>query len=244
MERQLRSEEGNRNRSYSAYLGRYLQRDPNEAALPILSARAVNGQMLRAVLGRFDPPGHCGDGMNLYGCLGWNWLNGPVDWPGLAPAVVYDNQGPVLRGTSMGKAERAVKPKAEDERAHRSAPSSTPQAALQTCGLAVYDTRSDDDGDVWSPEWGALIIPAGWDFLPRGDAFVTRQVKQGPHWVLAATVMGSDERVVRASRPRTNDGGFGVRDVGSGLSLSRFIAMPDVGFSVRGSGWGASASRR
>ena len=62
-ERQLRSEEGTG--SCSSYLGRYLQRYPNEAALPILSARAVNGQMLRALLGRFDPPGHYGNGMSV-----------------------------------------------------------------------------------------------------------------------------------------------------------------------------------
>ena len=50
--------------------------------------------------------------------------------------------------------------------------------------LVVYRTRPEEGGDVWTPEHGAVSIPEGWQFLPRGDAFVTRRVKQGPHWVL------------------------------------------------------------
>jgi hypothetical protein len=46
--------------------------------------------------------------------------------------------------------------------------------------LDVYDTR---DGP-WTPEHGALTIPDGWQFLPSGDAFVTRTVKAaGVYWV-------------------------------------------------------------
>ena len=47
--------------------------------------------------------------------------------------------------------------------------------------LEVYAT---DDG-LWHPELGELTQPDGWDFLPAGDAFVTRRVKAaGTYWVL------------------------------------------------------------
>ncbi len=47
--------------------------------------------------------------------------------------------------------------------------------------LDVYDTR---DG-LWNPEHGALEIPDGWEQLPTGEAFVTRQVKAaGVFWLL------------------------------------------------------------
>lgn len=36
----------------------------------------------------------------------------------------------------------------------------------------------------WNPERGNLTVPGGWGFVPAGDAFVTREVKKGPHWVL------------------------------------------------------------
>ena len=39
--------------------------------------------------------------------------------------------------------------------------------------LDVYDTK---DGP-WNPEHGELVVPDDWEFLPPGDAFVTRQVK-------------------------------------------------------------------
>jgi Uncharacterized conserved protein (DUF2293) len=47
--------------------------------------------------------------------------------------------------------------------------------------LEVYDTKAG----LWHPELGELTQPDGWDFLPAGDAFVTRRVKAaGAYWVL------------------------------------------------------------
>ena len=47
--------------------------------------------------------------------------------------------------------------------------------------LEVYETK----GGLWHPEFGDLTQPEGWDFLPAGDAFVTRRVKAaGVYWVL------------------------------------------------------------
>lgn len=46
--------------------------------------------------------------------------------------------------------------------------------------LDVYDTNKG----LWNPELGELELPEGWDFLPSGDAFVTRQVKAaGDFWL-------------------------------------------------------------
>jgi hypothetical protein len=47
--------------------------------------------------------------------------------------------------------------------------------------LDVYDTKEG----LWNPEAGALVQPDGWEFLPSGDAFVTRRVKAaGTYWKL------------------------------------------------------------
>lgn len=45
--------------------------------------------------------------------------------------------------------------------------------------LDVYDTREGP----WTPDHGAIDVPAGWDLLPSGDAFITRTVKAaGVYW--------------------------------------------------------------
>lgn len=50
--------------------------------------------------------------------------------------------------------------------------------------LRVYPSRTIDEG-WWSPEYGDIEAPRGWEFLPAGDAFVTREVKRrGPCWVV------------------------------------------------------------
>ncbi len=55
-----------RNRAYSPELGRFLSRDPNEAAMPVVSALLMNGEAVALALGAFNPNAHYGDGMNLY----------------------------------------------------------------------------------------------------------------------------------------------------------------------------------
>jgi uncharacterized protein DUF2293 len=53
---------------------------------------------------------------------------------------------------------------------------------LTAVQLDVYDSR---EGGVWHPEHGVLQEPEGWEFLPTGDAFVTRRVKAaGVFWSL------------------------------------------------------------
>ena len=47
--------------------------------------------------------------------------------------------------------------------------------------LDVYDGR---DG-WWNPDHGVVELPDGWEFLPRGDAFITRRVKAAGHFWLA-----------------------------------------------------------
>lgn len=56
----------NRNRFYSPALGRFLQRDPNETGMAILTALACNGEALDILLQGFNAAVLYGDGMNLY----------------------------------------------------------------------------------------------------------------------------------------------------------------------------------
>ena len=58
--------------------------------------------------------------------------------------------------------------------------SPAPAAALTDQRLDVYDTRNGP----WNPEHGDIEIPEDWEFLPTGDAFVTRTVKAaGRYWL-------------------------------------------------------------
>jgi hypothetical protein len=65
----------NRNRFYSPTLGRFIQRDPNETALPIMTALAMNGESWSIATGGLDAQALYGDGMNLYGYLSSNPVN-------------------------------------------------------------------------------------------------------------------------------------------------------------------------
>jgi hypothetical protein len=50
---------------------------------------------------------------------------------------------------------------------------------LRELQLDVYDTKLG----WWTPDHGDIEIPDDWDFLPAGDAFLTRTVKAaGHHW--------------------------------------------------------------
>jgi len=51
-------------------------------------------------------------------------------------------------------------------------------------GLVVYRARDGEEGELWATDFGNLRVPEGWEFLPRGDPFITRHAKKGPHWVL------------------------------------------------------------
>lgn len=66
----------NRNRSYSPSLGRFLQPDPNQTAMALLSTTASHGRGLGAISIAFSMEGMYGDGLNLYQYLGSNpWTN-------------------------------------------------------------------------------------------------------------------------------------------------------------------------
>ncbi len=73
----------NRNRFYSPSLGRFLQRDPNETGLAILTAMASNGETVDILIGGFNADGPFADGMNLYLYVVANPFNG-LDPSGLS----------------------------------------------------------------------------------------------------------------------------------------------------------------
>lgn len=56
------------------------------------------------------------------------------------------------------------------------------EEALDRQNLDVYD-KGHGEG-LWNPDHGELDVPDGWDFLPSGDAFLTRRAKAGgAYWV-------------------------------------------------------------
>ncbi len=65
----------NRNRWYDPALGRFVQREMNESALPVLAVLAMNGAALDAFLSGFEPVGYYGDGANLYRYIGADPIN-------------------------------------------------------------------------------------------------------------------------------------------------------------------------
>ena len=69
-------------------------------------------------------------------------------------------------------------------RKHHDNSSPIPAGAPATETLTIFRSIEGEDGDFWTQKHGNVRIPDGWEFLPRGDAFVTRQVKKGIHWVL------------------------------------------------------------
>lgn len=63
--------------------------------------------------------------------------------------------------------------------------------------LEVFKARENEPGDVFERRLGHLKIPEGWQFLPRGDVYLTRTVKKlGPTWVLLK--FNSRRRVMQA----------------------------------------------
>lgn len=63
---------------------------------------------------------------------------------------------------------------------------------LEVANLRVYPARPEEipDGDEgwdvwWAPGLGLVRTPPGWVFLPRGEHFVTRKLKEwGRYWVV------------------------------------------------------------
>jgi hypothetical protein len=56
--------------------------------------------------------------------------------------------------------------------------------------LWVYPPRTESE-EWWYRQYGSIEIPEGWESLPPGDAFVTRQVKlMGPHWIAKKPAKG------------------------------------------------------
>jgi hypothetical protein len=64
-----------------------------------------------------------------------------------------------------------------------STPEHEPTDPSATRGLKVWPAKEGDG--YWNPDLGNVTLPTGWVFVPAGNAFRTRGVKQrGPHWVL------------------------------------------------------------
>ena len=62
--------------------------------------------------------------------------------------------------------------------------------------LWVYPPRTESE-NWWCSQYGNIEIPEGWESLPPGDAFVTRQVKlMGPHWVAKKRAKGYTKTLV------------------------------------------------
>jgi hypothetical protein len=76
--------------------------------------------------------------------------------------------------------EVAPRPRAGDKQV----PPANPSEQLAGEFLVVYRNRAGEPCELWTAEHGNVPVPDSWQFLPRGNTYVTRQVKKGPHWVL------------------------------------------------------------
>ena len=56
--------------------------------------------------------------------------------------------------------------------------------------LIIHRPRPGEPGDFWTSGYGVVSIPDGWEFLPRGNTYITREVKKGPHWILMGRYIG------------------------------------------------------
>ena len=59
-----------------------------------------------------------------------------------------------------------------------------PRDPAVDCGLEVSNDRTDTDDGLVASGYGSVEVPKDWEYLPRGNPFLTRRVKKGPHWVL------------------------------------------------------------
>ncbi len=58
------------------------------------------------------------------------------------------------------------------------------ESAETVRGLRIWNSRQNKDM-FWCPEFGDMAEPRGWEFVPAGNAFLTRTLKKlGPHWIL------------------------------------------------------------
>jgi RHS repeat-associated protein len=80
----------NRNRFYSPSLGRFTTRDPNETALPILTAIAMNAATMDGVISSFSAAALFSNGLNLYCYLRSNPMRN-VDPLGLMEWYDFDD---------------------------------------------------------------------------------------------------------------------------------------------------------
>ena len=68
--------------------------------------------------------------------------------------------------------------------------SETPQDPTADQGLEVFHDRTHTEDGIRAYGYDSVEVPNDWEYLPRGNTFLTRRVKKGPHWVL----MGSYNR--------------------------------------------------
>jgi len=93
----------NRNRFYSPTLGRFTTRDPNETALPIVTAIVMNAATMDALLSSFNAIMLYRDGMNLYGYQRSNPLIHSDPSGTLLPVLAVVAM-PILKATAVGAA--------------------------------------------------------------------------------------------------------------------------------------------
>jgi hypothetical protein len=95
-----------RNRFYSPALGRFLQRDPNETGIPIITALVMNGKAMQTLMAGLDVSVLYGQGMNLYLFAGGNPINcrDPQGLWTLGEMVVVAGESSLLMNAAMSSA--------------------------------------------------------------------------------------------------------------------------------------------
>jgi hypothetical protein len=62
--------------------------------------------------------------------------------------------------------------------------SEAPRDPTTIHGLEVFHERTHTEDGLRAYGYDSVEVPEDWEYLPRGNAFLTRRAKKGPHWVL------------------------------------------------------------
>ena len=154
-----------RNRFYSSTLGRFIQRDVNETALPTITALAMNGRAMSILMSGLDAQGLYGDGMNLYQFAGNNPVNRRDPFGLQAAEAVEELFAPALE-TGINLFE-----------------SFSGFMAAQSCQMEIWMIELSSTMSSWGASFDAAVWSAMNDVYVRMSNWVGRIADRVSGWI-------------------------------------------------------------